>query len=249
MASAAPATMPHQGLVKGRLMRGDSRPASGVLVAVYAQPVESLMHHFAEGDSGHLTMIAQVRTDKFGRYAVAVQRAKLDPFRGPGGNVNMHLFAQDAPERVASISFGLAPLASPSTDKGTTSALGNAGAGRLVPVEVSDLVLARPTNNPKNQSIATSAGREGAPGTGDPATQGGDPGSYERIESVRAIDPRNAFVDGAGASANLASPTIVVCSWILLSNLGPRSVWVGGTYVKATGVSADLQYSNGASRK
>lgn len=39
----------------------------------------------------------------------------------------------------------------------------------------------------------------------------------------------------------------VVCGWSLVSDLGNKTVWVGGTHVKATGVSADLQYQSGAS--
>ncbi|QGN59036.1 hypothetical protein [Nostocoides sp. HKS02] len=245
-ASATPAVVGSQGMAKGRLLQADGRPAAGALVDVYAQPVETAEHHFNQGDSGTLTMVGQVRADHQGRYAAAVKRASLTPFRGPGGNVNLLLIARDASGHTASMSFGLAPVA-PVADKTAESGALSAEGPALEPVAISDLTLDTPdqtvaANSSPGATVPAAAGRGG-----DPATELGDPGAEEPKKWVLPLPSTDPFVNGTGGSANVASPSIVVCSWILVSDLGPKTVWVGGTYVRATGVSADLQYSSGAS--
>lgn len=249
LAQAAPTTAGTQGLAKGRLVHPDGTPAAGAIVTLYAMPVETAQKHYAEGASGVMAALGQYRTDRNGRYAAAVKRAALAPFRDPGGNVNIQMFARDARgANIASIGFGVEPV-EPITGAAAATRLGRSAiaSSPLVPVAINDLTLTTPDKSVSANSTRMALVPPTAKATGDPATRMGDPGNAPTKSWIKPMSAKDSFVNGAGATGAVASPTLSVCMWNLVKDLGNRTVWVGGTYVKATGVTADLAYNNGAS--
>lgn len=249
LASAAPSpTSGNQGLAKGRLLQADGRPAAGATVTIYGMPVETAENPIAVGNSQAFAVIGQFRTDKQGRYAAAVKRANLAQFRDASGNVNAELIARDASGNIASMTFGLAPV-EPTSAKMSATSTGRAAvaASPLTPVAIADLTLTTSDQSvAKNSSPVEKVSAALVASGGDPASRMGDPGSVEPKAWVKAMATGDSFVDGTGASDIVATPAIV-CGWSLVQDLGTNTVWVGGTYVKATGVTADLQYVSGAS--
>ncbi|CCH77040.1 hypothetical protein BN12_160015 [Nostocoides japonicum T1-X7] len=177
--------------------------------------------------------------DARGHFAVAAPRDSLAQFRDSAGNVNLELYAHDHAGNVASLSF---PLTVVSSAEGTASAKTAA----LVPVTTTDLTIA-----PPNASVDANSSTASSPGTPgpdeDPASGAGGTEPTEPKKWSAPISESSSFVDGSGASAPSNAPQAPSCQWRLISDLGYKTVWVGGTYVTNGGAKADLVYGSGAS--
>lgn len=235
VAQAAPSARPTdgmQGLAKGKLLEADGRPAAEATVTIYAVPNETADDPMVEGESRTFEVIGSFKTDNQGRYAAAVKRSDLARHRDRGGNVNAELIARDARGNMATMSIGLSPI------DGSTGAVAvaprPAADAPLTPVQVADLTLGDPaTSVAKNSSVGTK---------GDARTTD----SVQTKQWVKPIASTDAFVGGAGVSTISQAPTIA-CGSTLVTNMGNRTTWVGGTYVTTSGVVADLIHLAGSS--
>lgn len=243
-ASAAPTPSGNQGLAKGRLVHTDGSPAAGAVVTVYALPSETPGNMMKVGERRTFEVLGQFRADKQGRYAAAVKRSSLARFRDEGGNVNAEVVARDTRGNIASMTVGLAPIDAQESVAAARAA--SKADAPLTPVQVADLTLASPEVAAAKNSTPGKKVSDTARTTGDPATQAGDPGSAQAKQWVAPISATDTFVDGAGAS-DVVETEMGACGTTLVSDLGQRSVWVGGTYVTTTGVTADLIYNASSS--